>query len=125
MKLLSLFLIVKVVAATSWRGPPRRSATGLTSWFIDDNVKDAAGCNSSWSSADTVQTLQTRHHRIFIDTVRHGGSTGDSRNVCVYKPPQVKRKRRKCNKGPCHPRGKRFGRRCKRRCHGPFGPRFE
>merc|ERR1719187_1181457 len=94
MKLLSLFLIVKVVAATS--------ATSTGTWYLADNVTDAAGCNSSWSSAD-IKTLQTRHHRIFIDTVRYGGSTGDNRNVCVYNPPHVKIKWRKC-KGVC-PRG--------------------
>jgi len=101
MKLLSLFLIVKVVAATSWL-PPRRSVTGgPASWYIDNNVKDAAGCNSSWSSAPMVQTLQTPGHRIYIDT-RGGGSTGDSQAVCLYEPPHVKRKRRKCKgPGPC------------------------
>jgi len=81
------------------------------SWFGDNNVKDAAGCNSSWSTAPVVQTFHTTDHRIYIDTVRHGGSTGDNSDVCVYKPPHVKRKWRECkHKGKrvkC-PRGERF-----------------
>jgi len=120
MKLLSLFLIVTVVAA---RSPTRPVSPQILirpsplSWFIDNNVKDAAGCNSSWSTASTVH-LQTPAHRldrhssrILIDT-RGGGSTGDSRNVCVYKPPQtINRKWRECkHKGKrvkCPP-GERF-----------------
>jgi len=69
-------------------------ANGLTYWFIDNNVQDADGCSSSWSSAPTIQTLQARSHLIYIDA-RGGGSTGDSSNVCLYQPPDVKWKRRK------------------------------
>merc|ERR1712055_259548 len=92
MKLLTLILTVTVVAGQTLIGKPRRFSFRRPSWYIDDNVKDAAGCNSSWSSAAAVQTIQTPDHRIYIDTARHEGSTGDSRNVCVYTPPYVKRK---------------------------------
>merc|ERR1712055_390626 len=94
MKLLSLFLVVTVVTARSPIRPTQQPFRYIhkfrPSWYIDNNVKDAAGCNSSWSSAATVQTLQTDDHRIFIDTARHGGTTGDSRNVCVYIPSHEK-----------------------------------
>jgi len=117
MKLLSLFFIVSVVAASMpWLDPecknspppPRclghtpepqipehlidslpffRRFASLPSWYIDNDVKDAAGC--SWSTVTAVQTLHTPGHRIYIDTARHGGTTGDSRNVCVYTPPHT------------------------------------
>merc|ERR1719402_63272 len=69
-------------------------ANGLTYWFIDNNVQDTAGCSSSWSSAPAIHTLQARSHLIYIDA-RGGGSTGDSSNVCLYQPPDVKWERRK------------------------------
>merc|ERR1719290_606893 len=79
MKFLSLFLIFTVVAATCWAERPvdPRSSTFRyvhkfrPSWYIANNVKDAAGCNSSWSSAATVQTLQTNDHRVYINTPPH------------------------------------------------------
>merc|ERR1719187_1212770 len=98
MKLLSLFLIVKVVAAASWRPVGRFSPA---SWYIaDKSIKDAAGCNSSWSTVPAVQTIKTRgnpyYPDIYIDTLRHGGSTGDNKTVCLYKPPHFKRRWWEC-----------------------------
>merc|ERR1719187_836372 len=95
MKLLSLFLIVTVAVTVAAARSPRRRLTRRWrrfrwSWFIDNNVKDEAGCNSSWSSAATLQNLQTNDHRILVDTTLQGGTTGDSSNVCLYRPPVVR-----------------------------------
>merc|ERR1712055_1027330 len=103
MKLLSLFLVVTVVTARSPIRPTQQPFRYIhkfrPSWFIDNNVKDAAGCNSSWSSGATVRTLQTDDHHILIDTALHGGTTGDRLNVCLYMPfMELKRKLKKRNK---------------------------
>lgn len=78
---LPLVLVVSLLAAVvSGQQKPRPS------WYIDKSQQTKEDCQDNWSSAPAVSTGP-----IYVDTLQHGGRSGESLAVCVFFPPAVAR----------------------------------